>query len=230
MAITGFARPRGVGITLIQSGAHAMTSSRSSHVASPPTHRSNCLANIAADQFRLSGSSGWRDASRLLLTTYSFRYLVVFRLAGHFYARRRHRYSPAYLVLRTIHRHLSVRYGYELPISTQVGPGLYLSHLGPIIVNYKAILGRNVNLSTGVVIGRASRGERQGAPTIGDRVYVGPGAKVFGEITIGDDAAIGANAVVSKDVPPGVSVAGIPASIVSARGSEGYVNRLAQES
>ena len=205
-----------------------MSSRNTSPVETPQTNRSDWLANVAADQFRLSGSSGWRDAGRLLLTSYSFRYLVTFRLAAHLFSRRRHRLSPTYLVVRTVHRHLSIRYGYELPISTQVGPGLYLSHLGPIIVNYRAVLGRNVNLSTGVVIGRASRGDRKGAPLVGDRVYVGPGAKVFGDITIGDDAAIGANAVVSKDVPPGVSVAGIPASIVSDRGSEGYVNRLAQ--
>jgi len=178
---------------------------------------------LAADQFRHTGRSGVRDALHLLATEWSFRYLVVFRYGQH--VRHRGRRSPRYLVVRTLHRTLAVRYGYEIPLATSIGPGLYLGHLGPIIVSEGAVLGANVNLSNGVVIGRSNRGETAGAPVIGDGVFVAPGAKIIGRLHVGDGAAIGANAVVLADVPAGVTVAGIPARVVSDEGAEGYVNR-----
>ncbi len=60
---------------------------------------------------------------------------------------------------------------------------------------------------------------------IGNNVFIGAGAKIIGRIHVGDGAAIGANAVVTRDVPAGVAVAGVPARVVSEQGSEGYVNR-----
>jgi serine O-acetyltransferase len=57
-------------------------------------------------------------------------------------------------------------------------------------------------------------------PTIGSRVYIGTGAKVLGHVTVGDDARIGANAVVLSDVPPGATVVGIPARIVVRKSQE----------
>ena len=55
---------------------------------------------------------------------------------------------------------------------------------------------------------------------IGNNVYIGPGAKLYGKITIGDNAAIGANSVVNKDVPAGVTVAGVPAKMIKDKGTE----------
>ncbi|WP_260267260.1 serine O-acetyltransferase [Pediococcus parvulus] len=60
-------------------------------------------------------------------------------------------------------------------------------------------------------------------PIIGDNVYIGPGAKLFGKIHIGNNCAIGANAVVNKNVPDNVTVAGIPAKIINHRGSKGLI-------
>ena len=68
-------------------------------------------------------------------------------------------------------------------------------------------------LRHGVTIGLKRTGQR-GAPRIGNRVDIGAGAKILGDIVIGDDAVIGANAVVLKDVPPGTFAVGIPARII----------------
>ncbi len=84
-------------------------------------------------------------------------------------------------------------------------------------------MGANCNLSQDVTLGLSSRGEFFGCPTIGDRVYIGPGAKVFGAIHVGDDAAIGANAVVTRSVPARAVMIGAPARSVSQKGSEGYI-------
>lgn len=113
--------------------------------------------------------------------------------------------------------------GIQLPPAARIGPGLYIGHFGGVIVSSRAVLGRRCNLSQGVTIGEGGRGERQGVPVLGDRIYVGPGAKIFGAVHIGDDAAIGANAVVNVDVPAGVTVAGVPARVVSRRGSHGLI-------
>ena len=102
-----------------------------------------------------------------------------------------------YLNYRTI-----VKWGICIPRQTQIGPGLYIGHFGGIILNGDCILGDNVSISQGVTIGVSGKKEKKGCPTIGDNVYIGPGAKVHGKITIGEFCKIGANAVVAKDMPP----------------------------
>lgn len=91
------------------------------------------------------------------------------------------------------------------------GPGLSIRHYGCIVVNDKVRVGKNCILHTGTNIG-----DKDGCPLIGDDVYIGPGAKIFGPITIANGVKIGANAVVTKSVTKeGASVAGVPAKIIN---------------
>lgn len=122
-------------------------------------------------------------------------------------------------------KHVEYKYGILLSRHAKVGKGFYIGHYGTIIVSSKAIIGENVNISHGVTIGAVNRGAKAGVPTIGNFVYIGPGAKIIGNIKIGDHAAIGANAVVTKDVPENACVGGVPAKIINMNGSQGYVNR-----
>jgi serine O-acetyltransferase len=80
-----------------------------------------------------------------------------------------------------------------------------------------------------VTLGEANRGDRRGCPVLGDNVYIGPGAKIVGAVRIGNDVAIGANCVVTKDVPDHSVVVGIPGRVISQEGSAGYVNRTDYE-
>ncbi|HPC94050.1 MAG TPA: hypothetical protein PLU87_03845 [Sedimentisphaerales bacterium] len=121
-------------------------------------------------------------------------------------------------------RRLEIKYGISIPHTTDIGPGLFIGHWGGIVVNDRVIIGRDCNLSHGVTIGRRNRGRFKGCPRIGDRVYVGPGAAIIGSVCVGSDVAIGANAVVVDHVPDNAVVVGNPAYVVSARGSDGYVN------
>ena len=114
-------------------------------------------------------------------------------------------------------------YGIQIPSATRIGKGFYIGHYGTIIVNAKAIIGDNVNISQGVTIGQANRGQHKGVPVIGNEVYIGPGAKIVGKVVIGNNVAIGANAVVTNDVPDNACVAGVPARIINMKGAEGYV-------
>ncbi|WP_285768128.1 DapH/DapD/GlmU-related protein [Peribacillus sp. SI8-4] len=90
------------------------------------------------------------------------------------------------------------------------GPGLCLAHWGSIVVHKSTEVGENCKIHSAVNIG-IKKGK---CPVIGNNVYIGPGAKLFGGITIGDNVKIGANAVVNKDVPSNVTVVGIPARVV----------------
>jgi len=97
------------------------------------------------------------------------------------------------------------------------------------VTNEKAPIGANCNLSHGVTIGVTRRGEREGVPQIGDNVYIGPGAKIIGAVRVGNKAAIGANCVVTKDVPENGVVVGVPDKVISMEGSEGYINHIDYE-
>jgi serine O-acetyltransferase len=113
--------------------------------------------------------------------------------------------------------------GIELPNRAKIGKGLYIPHAHGIILNAEARIGEYCNLSQQVTIGYGGRGNKTGNPQLGDRVFVGPGAKILGPITIGNDVAIGANAVVNKDLPDRAVAVGIPAKIISDKGSEDFI-------
>lgn len=115
------------------------------------------------------------------------------------------------------------RFGRKLGFTIGVnvfGPGLSIAHRGTIVVNNGTIVGENCRLHVCVNIGTAL-GSQQ-APVIGDNVYIGPGAKIFGAISIADGVAIAANAVVNKTCDDsGVTLGGVPARKISDGGSCG---------
>ena len=122
------------------------------------------------------------------------------------------------------------RYGYKLGFTIPLnvfGPGLCLCHVGSIVINDHSKFGSNARIHVGVNVGNYSRLDENwtpnNAPIFGDNVYLGPGAKVFGRINVGSNVAIGANSVVSKDVPDHVTVAGVPAKKINDSGSIGLI-------
>lgn len=103
---------------------------------------------------------------------------------------------PLYLFFRFRFGFLSERYGFTIPLGV-FGPGLSIAHVGTIVVNSDARIGRDCRLHHGVTIG-AIRGL---APEIGNEVFIGPGAGVYGGITVGDRVHIGPGVVITTDVP-----------------------------
>src|SRR6266850_2616329 len=130
-----------------------------------------------------------------------------------------------YPVARIMLRHLAYKFGISIPYHTQIGSGFYIGHFGGIVVNGKSVIGKNCNISQGVTLGQANRGKNKGYPILGDNVYIGPGAKIIGAVKIGNNVAIGANCVVTKDIPDNSVVVGIPGRVISQEGAIGYVNR-----
>lgn len=116
------------------------------------------------------------------------------------------------LYLKYRYRLISVRLNFSIPINI-FGPGLSIVHYGTIIINYTTKIGANCRMHACVNIG-ASGGEIQG-PILGDNVYIAPGAKIFGNIRIPNNTAIGANSVVNKTFEKeNTTIAGIPAKVI----------------
>jgi serine O-acetyltransferase len=100
----------------------------------------------------------------------------------------------------------------DIPLNLQVGGGLLLPHPQGIVINHQAVIGPNALIFHQVTIGSNGRG----VPVIGGHVDIGAGAKIIGPVRIGDHARIGANAVVTRDVPAGAVVVGNPARLLDA--------------
>lgn len=97
--------------------------------------------------------------------------------------------------------------GCDFPLGFSCGPGLKLPHLNGIIVSSQARLGKGCKLYHQVTLGISESSEK-GAPYIGDNCVIGAGAKIIGPVKVGSNVKIGANAVVTKDVPPNSTVVG----------------------
>lgn len=118
-------------------------------------------------------------------------------------------FSMLYKLLKVFSEILT---GIELPCEATLGSRFRIDHFGGIVISGDAVFGDDCVIRNGVTVGLRHTGHR-GAPVIGNRVDIGAGAKVLGSIRIGDDVAIGANAVVITDVPSQSIAVGVPAKI-----------------
>lgn len=139
-----------------------------------------------------------------LLFDNGFQAVFLHRLAHFFKARRIPFFGPFF---GRLSQFLT---GVEIAPGAEIGPGLSISHGHGIVIGQWSRLGAENTLMHQVTLGAPGPGRLAEMPTLGDRVFVGAGAKLIGKIAIGDDVFIGANAVVGQDVPAGhrVLVAG----------------------
>ena len=121
-------------------------------------------------------------------------------------------FAVAFLFCYWRYSRLSLKTGISIPKNV-CGKGLFIPHYGSIVVNAACRIGRNCMIQNNVNIG--ANGGSSKAPQIGDNVYIGPGAVIFGDITIANGCYIGANAVVNKSVLiPNSVVVGVPAKVI----------------
>lgn len=114
-------------------------------------------------------------------------------------------------VYRILYKLVQIVTGIELPCEVELGRNFVIDHFGGIVISGFARFGNDCRIRTGVVVGLA-RTEDPCAPVIGDNVDIGSGAKLLGRIRIGNNVVIGANAVVTRDVPDNCVAAGVPAT------------------
>lgn len=109
--------------------------------------------------------------------------------------------------------------GIEIHPGAQIGRRLFIDHGMGVVIGETSIVGDDVHMYHLVTLGGTGHGRGKRHPTIGDRVIVGAGAKVLGNVTIGHDSAIGSNAVVVRSSPPWSTLVGIPAETRVRRGA-----------
>lgn len=182
-----------------------------------------CKNYICSDAYRYYGNSGLVTFWKLYIFTIGFRYTVWMRLCTYFMTRKWALPLYAWSIFRV--KHLSYKSGIQISWKTQIGKGFYIGHFGTIVVSPMAVIGNNVNISQGCCVGAANRGPRKGSATIGNCVYLGPGSKVVGAVKIGNNVCVGANAVVTSDIPDEACVGGVPAKIISMDGIDSYIEK-----
>ena len=134
--------------------------------------------------------------------------------------------SP-HIINKIIYRIIQFLYHVEIPYKVTIGRGLYIGHPYGITINPNAVIGENCNIHKGVTIGRENRGNRKGAPHLGDRVWIGVNSTIVGGVKIGNDVLIAPNSFVNVDVPSHSVVFGNPCVIKSKENAtEGYINNM----
>ncbi|SRR5581483_4640612 len=165
---------------------------------------------------------------RLLLTEQGLWALLQHRIASAIYRSRFPNLVKAPLLILAIIwlKLIEITTGISISYQASIGPGFFIGHFGNIFVGGDVVIGHTCNISQGVSIGVSGRGAKRGMPQIGNRVYIATNAVVAGKITVGDDAVIAANSLVTADVAPHTTVIGVPARFKSNYGSEGYLGPL----
>ncbi len=118
---------------------------------------------------------------------------------------------PTQPVRFLVERMIEITTGISIPAQVEIGKGLRIHHFGGIFIHPEAVIGENCTIYQGVTLG--DLGGWGGAPSVGNHVLLGVGAKVLGKVTVGDHARIGANAVVLQSVPSECLAVGVPAII-----------------
>ena len=140
--------------------------------------------------------------------------VIVYRIT-HFFWNRKIPFFPRFL--SQIIRLFS---GIEIHPGANIGKGLFIDHGMGVVIGETTIIGNNVTLFQGVTLGGTGKEIGKRHPTLGDNIVVGAGAKVLGDIEIGSNSYIGANAVVIKSVPPNTTVVGVPGRITKQEGKK----------
>lgn len=178
-----------------------------------------CKVLIYQDLSRSSDKQTKLSAFRFLITNTSFKMSFWFRVGT--YLQNKKCKLLYYLVL-SYYRRIMYKTGIQLPLGTMVGEGLKFYHFGNVVINKKTKIGKNASIYNGVTIGinLSPEAEKGLPPILGDNVVLCAGAKVIGNVNVGNNCVIGANAVVTKDIPDNSVVVGVPAKLLRTNGDE----------
>ncbi len=119
--------------------------------------------------------------------------------------------APWTIVYIILNKLVEILCGICIGSAATIGRRLSIEHHGCIVIHGASVIGDDCLIRHGVTLGNTGYQDPLGAPTIGNRVQIGAGAKILGRVNVGDDVIIGANAVVVHDVPHHAAVGGVPA-------------------
>jgi serine O-acetyltransferase len=180
---------------------------------------------VQSSLYRYTMKTDFLSLLKLLLIGEGFKYIFWMRTCA-FVASKPLLILFFFVPSRLMLRHYQYQLGIGISYKTKIGAGFYISHYTGIFIHDDAVIGRDCNISQGVTIGKKNGGKYAGSPIIGDRVYLAPGSKIIGRILVGNDVAVGANAVLTKDAADNSVMVGIPAQSIGFAGSMAYVNNI----
>lgn len=153
-----------------------------------------------------------RNAVEILLTYPGVHALLVHRLCHRMWLAGWH---IAARILSFLSRTIS---NVDIHPGATIGRRLFIDHGAGVVIGETAIIGDDVTLYHGVTLGGTTWNKEKRHPTLGNKVLIGAGAKILGNITLGDNVRVGANSVVVKDVAPCCTVVGIPGRVIQSKG------------
>ncbi|WP_019505641.1 serine O-acetyltransferase [Pleurocapsa sp. PCC 7319] len=124
------------------------------------------------------------------------------------------------MLYRALYRRVRNVYGIELPYTVKLGRRVIFEHQSGIVIHGNCSIGDDSIIRQGVTLGNRHLDRSDDAPQLGTKINIGAGAKIFGNVTIGNGANVGANAVVLCDVPAGATAVGVPARVISSKNPE----------
>jgi serine O-acetyltransferase len=182
-----------------------------------PARRFASVRRDLARYFKLDsqdGSPRLVEKLRLALGTPGLQAVLVYRLGS--WARRAGRrhvlYYPSKALYVVLHQLCVILWGIHIDVRAEIAGGLYIGHFGGVLIG-PARVGLDCSIAHNVTIGRRADGG-PGVPTLGDRVWVGTGTVIFGNLTIGDGVTIGPLTVVARNLPPRIMVMGNPVRVL----------------
>ncbi|MBE3576811.1 MAG: serine O-acetyltransferase [Limnochordales bacterium] len=149
-----------------------------------------------------------RNVLEVILCYPGLHALWFYRIAHWFWERR------LYLIARMISNFARFLTDVDIHPGAKIGPGLFIDHGIGVVIGETAEIGENVTLYQGCTLGGTGKEKGKRHPTIGNNVVVAAGAKILGSFKVGDNAKIGAGAVVLREVPPNSTVVGVPGRVV----------------
>jgi serine O-acetyltransferase len=164
------------------------------------------LTILKHDIYSIYGVNDNKTILNAIKSNKEFKIIFYFRVAVYFSKKNIIMAS----VLKKYYIKLSSSYCITIPLTTVIGRGFRIGHIGNITIHYKTIIGDNVTISQGVTLGKIHTGKKTGAPVLGKNIYIGPNAVIVGNIKIGNDVIISGNAFVNSDVPDNSIVIGNP--------------------
>lgn len=180
----------------------------------------NLRKTINADLYRLGGRIDKKFFIKNFFINPAFKFIYIHRKCN-FY---RNKNKIKYLLYRMLLYRLNLKYGLEISNEAKIGDGFKIDHRGAIVINPNAKIGKNVNVTSGVLIGQQNRGSRKGSPNIGNNVWIGANSSIVGNISIGNNVLIAPGTFINFDVPDNSIVIGNPGLIKeSSSATDGYI-------
>lgn len=150
-----------------------------------------------------------------VITSYPGIKAIMLYRVSHFFHNLKMPFIPRYI--SEIARELT---GIEIHPGAEIGSDFFIDHGGGVVIGETSVVGSNVTIYAGVVLGGTKLKHKKRHPTIGDNVVIGTGAKILGPVKIGNNVRIGANSVVINDVPDNSVVVGVPGRVISKEGEK----------